>query len=288
MTGRGRAEPGGLGSLTVRACILAVLALLLVLAHARSKEPAPRTQETPEPPRATTRQASLTMLAGPLRALGVSASFPDPQPATPASTPLPEPAPPALTPQQAVEAAIVQALIEALADTADAIRQEAAEALGERGTVAAVPALVGALADPQRRVREQVAEALGEIGDPGAVPALGQALASDASDNVAEAAAEALGRIATADAASQLERALLSPRDESFRRVVVGALGRTGQPSAVELLEGFLPLADRRLQQTILQALVASGTEPALQAVLRAARSGDESLRLMAIRALGR
>jgi HEAT repeat protein len=152
-----------------------------------------------------------------------------------------------------------------------------------------VPALVTALADPQRRVRQQAAEALGAIGDAGAVTALAERLASDPDRGVAQEAAEALGRIGNAEAASRLEAALVaaSLRDDVFRRVVVQALGRTGQPAAVDRLEDLFPLADRRLQETILESFARANTAASNAAIVRMIQSPDPALRLLAVRALG-
>jgi HEAT repeat protein len=186
---------------------------------------------------------------------------------------------------QTTDAAIVGALQGLLTDSVAAVRLAAADALGDRAATAAVPALVAAMADTRSQVREEVAESLGQIADPAAIPILAQAL-SDQSRSVAEAAARALGQIRTADSAARLEGALLLPRDERFRQTVIRALGTTGQASAVEVLEGFLPLADRRLQESILESFAAAGTGPALAALLRAAASPDANLRLRAAQAL--
>ena len=267
---------GALDGASVRAVILAVLSLLLVLTFARAERPAPRTEEAPEAESPSNRPgfANLATIPG----LDLVSSLREA---------LAEP------PQQAApqDAAVVQALITMLRDTIPALREAAADALEERAATAraAVPALVTALADPQRRVRQQAAAALGAIGDPAAVTALGERLASDPDRAVAQEAAEALGAIGTAEAAGRLEAALVaaSLRDDSFRRTVVQALGRTGQPAAVDRLEDLFPLADRRLQQTILESFARAGTASSNAALVRMIQSADPNLRLLAVRALG-
>jgi HEAT repeat protein len=194
---------------------------------------------------------------------------------------------PALVQTQPSEAAIVGALQGLLTDSVATVREAAANALGNRAATAAVPGLIAAMSDARSQVREEAAEALGQIADPAAVAALAQAL-SDQSRNVAEAAAEALGRIRTPESAARLEDALLLPRDERFRQTLIRALGTTGQASAVEVLEGFLPLADRRLQESILDSFAEAATGPALAALLRAAESPDANLRVSAAEALAR
>jgi HEAT repeat protein len=59
----------------------------------------------------------------------------------------------------------VPALISALADENDHVREEAAEALGIIGDARAIDPLIKALRDPQRGVRLRAAKALEMIGD---------------------------------------------------------------------------------------------------------------------------
>jgi HEAT repeat protein len=275
MIGR-RLISGFLRGAGVRALIVAVLALFLVLAYAKSDAPPPPSEEVRKPKPTVRGFASEAAVPGLTLVSSVRAALAQPV---------------AQAQARAQEAVIVQALVELLGDTLPAVREAAASALGERGPAAgpAVPALLTALSDPQRRVRQQAAEALGEIGDPAAVGALTDVLALDASREVAEEAAQALGRIGTAEAASGLEVALVaaSVRDEPFRRAIVQALGRTGQPAAVERLEELFPIADRRLQETIVEAFADAETAAATDALLRMIRSSDPNLRLMAARALG-
>jgi HEAT repeat protein len=256
----------------VRVLAVAALSLLLVYVYSLSGDPAPQTEEAPEAEVSTGAKGFATPQAIPAMTLVTAVSA-------------------ARAQATSQEASIVQALIAALGDTSSALRADAARALGNRTppATAAVPALITALGDPDRRVRERAAAALGDIGDDAAVPTLGQVLTNDTSRDVAEEAARALGQIATPEAATRLEGALLSAslRDEPFRRVVVESLGRTGQPSAVEMLVGFLPVADRRLQQTILEALADSESPAAITALLRMLQGNDANLKLMAVRALG-
>ncbi len=66
------------------------------------------------------------------------------------------------------------ALINALSDENDHVREEAAESLGKIGDESAVPALIRSLGDPQRGVRLRAVRALEAIG-PAAEPALKKA-----------------------------------------------------------------------------------------------------------------
>jgi HEAT repeat protein len=269
-----------LGGSGARALLVAVLSLILVLVYSRAERAMPRSEEAPE---ASPPSHELTSVAA-VPPLSLVSSVRSALARAAAAAAAPAPA-------QAQDAAIVQALTGLLRDTLPAVREAAARALGERGAAArsAVPALVVVLTDPQRRVRQQAAEALGDIGDPQAVEPLADVLALDPVRDVAEEAARALGRIATPEAAARLETALLgaSLRDDLFRRVVVQALGRTGQSAAVERLEALFPLADRRLQQTIVESFADAGTPSSTNALLRMMQSPDPNLRLLAARALG-
>ena len=65
----------------------------------------------------------------------------------------------------------VDALIAALSDDNDHVREEAAESLGKIADARAIPALIDALEDPQRGVRLRAIKALERMGE-SAVPAL--------------------------------------------------------------------------------------------------------------------
>ncbi|HOP66117.1 MAG TPA: HEAT repeat domain-containing protein [Methanoregulaceae archaeon] len=89
--------------------------------------------------------------------------------------------------------AAVDALISALSDENDHVREEAAEALGKIADPRAVPALIDALEDSQRGVRLRAVKALGTMGD-SAVPALRNAEATGKS-TLLKAVTEALEEI---------------------------------------------------------------------------------------------
>lgn len=103
-------------------------------------------------------------------------------------------------------------LMEALSARDPALRELAAEALGESGASQAVAALLASLSDPSAMVRGAAAEALGKIGDGGAIDGLLRAL-GDPDASVRASAARALGRIGAHDALARLE-ALANDREE--------------------------------------------------------------------------
>jgi HEAT repeat protein len=91
----------------------------------------------------------------------------------------------------------IEALIAAAAHDPDpAVREHAAEALGQMGDPRAVgPLVTVALEDGNARVREHAVEALGALGDEGARLALAALMLSDSNARVRRHAAEALGQI---------------------------------------------------------------------------------------------
>ena len=135
------------------------------------------------------------------------------------------------------------------------VRQEAAEALGEHGDLAALPVLLGAaltdstlavriaaegallkldieelirilLTHEDPMMRAAAAEALGIIRNPRAVKPLGQALANDEEAFVREATAEALEKIGGRQAEEALLEAAKSDEDSGVRGACLRGLGR--------------------------------------------------------------
>ena len=135
------------------------------------------------------------------------------------------------------------------------VRQEAAEALGEHGDLAALPVLTSAaltdstfavriaaegallkldieelirilLTHEDPMMRAAAAEALGIIRNPRAVEPLGQALANDEEAFVREATAEALEKIGGRQAEEALLEAAKSDEDSGVRGACVRGLGR--------------------------------------------------------------
>ncbi|MCZ6676829.1 MAG: HEAT repeat domain-containing protein [Candidatus Poribacteria bacterium] len=97
----------------------------------------------------------------------------------------------------------VPALIAAINDADEWVRQNAVAALGRIGDPAAVPALIEALNDEDERIRERAIVSLGLIGKP-AVPALVEAL-RETNVAVREQVIDALNRIGTAEAMKALQ-----------------------------------------------------------------------------------
>ncbi len=142
----------------------------------------------------------------------------------------------------------IQALLNAVGDEDEYVREAAADALGEMGPEAkdAVPALIQTLGDGDEHVRRAAADALGEMGPEAkeAVPALLQAL-EDAEWSVREAAAVALGKIGpeAKEAVAALIQAL-ADEDLSVRWRAANALRDIG-PEAKDAVPALVQaLAD--------------------------------------------
>ncbi len=188
------------------------------------------------------------------------------------------------------------ALRTALADSAAAVRAQAASSLGRLGAPAraAIPDLTGLLADPDETVRGRAAEGLGRVGaaDPQTVPSL-VALLEDPSPDIRAAAARALGAIGgTAAAAVQALAPLLQDRDEEVRKGAADAVGRIGvlpEAAADTLTEG-LANGDSMVRARAAEALGNLGGVAADTASARVEAAGDDNDRVRgkAVEALGK
>jgi hypothetical protein len=151
----------------------------------------------------------------------------------------------------------IPALIQALETPKDELHAAAAVLLGHAGSEArgAAPALIQALKDADQRVREAARGALGNMGAE-AVPLLIQALGSG-DPYIRSAAADAVLRIGPeAKAAGPALLRLLKDQDDEVRQSALGALKETGVSEAlVPALEPLLQdenLAVRRKAAALL------------------------------------
>jgi HEAT repeat protein len=136
---------------------------------------------------------------------------------------------------------------------AAAIREAAAQALGQIGDPQAVDSLITALKDEESfSVKKAAMEALGQIGDARAVDPLIDTLKNRYSVST-QYAARALGEIGDARAVDPLIAALKS-KDEHVRQAAAEALVRIGAP-AVETLTATLKDKDRDARQAVVEIL---------------------------------
>lgn len=165
------------------------------------------------------------------------------------------------------------ALIPALKDRDEFVRQEVVYALGATRSLKSVPALVEALEnDKKESVRGASAVALGLIADERAVVPLTQTLSrriaatgllnrirrSKTAENefVRRSAARALGQIGSRAAVPALIAVLADEKTEDdVRREAAASLGLIGDPAAIEVLRAALTARDPYLARIAFEAL---------------------------------
>jgi HEAT repeat protein len=130
----------------------------------------------------------------------------------------------ATRPDEATRKRIADALMVALDDSNQRVREQALNTLISMRDERAIPALIKALADPTPEVRERAATGLGNMRDGRAVASLLQAL-RDANANVRRRTAWALGVIADPMAIDGLTAAL-KDADPTVREQAAESLGR--------------------------------------------------------------
>ncbi len=140
------------------------------------------------------------------------------------------------------------------ADAALEARLDAIEELADQAPEIALPRLGQALADPDPAVREAAAEALGELGDARALEPLAELLAADPEPEVRAAAAEALGELGAREAVPRLGQRLVDA-DESVRESVVDALAQLGGREAERLVRQALQDEDEDVREAAADAL---------------------------------
>jgi phycocyanobilin lyase alpha subunit len=180
----------------------------------------------------------------------------------------------------------------------NAVARNAARALGKLGQAEAVPALLEALEDDDDGLREAAARALGELASQAAVEPLCARLASGPSEAGAvqegssrlrepcEALLEALGDIGQA---SPAVLAVVRPFVGHERPVIRSAACRallqlTGEPHWGETLVALLDHPQLQVRRAALMDLGAAGWRPALGPIRRTL--AENSLKLIALRGL--
>lgn len=174
--------------------------------------------------------------------------------------------------------------IAALKDGDWAVREEAAQALGDARDSRAVLPLVAILKDPDRAVRDAAVAALTAIGEP-SVLSLGACL-QDPDLTLQESAASILAKIGDRRVLGALVGVLDSP-DWIVRMHAAQALGRVGDEQAVAPLVPLLHDKVKAVREEAARALVHIGAAavPSLRASLK---HPEWLVRLHAVEALGR
>lgn len=229
-----------------------------------------------------------------------------------------------LTGIQAPEAAA--ALRVALPDLPNALKHEAAGALGRKRDPEAVPVLVGLLAgnlaEGDEAIAIAAARALGEIGDPEAGTLLLVSRDSTASEALREVLGDAalrcaermdgveailiytalfsldesghiragalngLVRVQPEQALAHLQKALSDPNRTLAQAAATFVRDLPGSEATAAFAE-MLPTAPKEKQFLLIEALSGRGDPAAVSAVIAAYDQGDEEIRMAAMKALG-
>ncbi|GER79174.1 MAG: HEAT repeat domain-containing protein [Anaerolineales bacterium] len=189
----------------------------------------------------------------------------------------------ALTVGNSANRCFTEPLIATLKDENKTVRKSAAISLGSMDRTKAVEPLLVVLQDSQDDVREAAAEALGKLGDARAVEPLIAAL-TDRSNRVQLEAIEALGNIRDPRAVKPLI-AKFKIQNAQFRQVIAKSLGKIGDTSAVEIL---LPAAkNKELRRVVVDALKMIGGAHAVSQLIAALKDGNKDIRQIATEVLG-
>ncbi len=203
----------------------------------------------------------------------------------------------------AIGASNSPALVEALLDDDEDVRQDAAQALGALGVTEAAPQLLENLIhDPCGEVKLACVTALAQLNAKDATPYLrtlvtgrGEDITWDEDElhqdewddwlDTQIAAIKALGRMGDAAAIEPIVMALMDEDGQELGDVACEALGQIGMPS-VPTLGVFAQSSNRRLRHRALRTLATIGG-PEAEAILRKATTDkDGAVRLIAYEAL--
>ena len=198
----------------------------------------------------------------------------------------------------------VSGLVKALGYKDEAVRREAAKALGEIGDAAAVEPLITALRDEDPWARSFAASALGLIGGPAAAEPLVAALRDaveplvaalrDSESGVREAATASLGliglKIRVTFGSAPVVPLILALRDEEWfvRYGAATALGSMRDAATVQPLVTALQDEDHRVRMRAALALGQIGDAAAVEPLIAALRDSDDGARGAAAEALGK
>ncbi len=203
----------------------------------------------------------------------------------------------------AIGAANSPALVEALLDDDEDVRQDAAQALGALGVQDAAPQLLENLIhDPCGEVKLACVTALAELKSEDAAPYLrtlvtgrGEGITWDEDElhqdewddwlDTQVAAIKALGRMGDAAAIEPIVVALMDEDGQELGDVACEALGRIGQP-AVPTLGVFTQSSNRRLRHRALRTLATIGGAEAEAILRKATTDKDGAVRMIAYQAL--
>jgi HEAT repeat protein len=179
-------------------------------------------------------------------------------------------------------------LMKALGDEDQAVRHQAAKALGSGGATAAVPMMIEWLSDQDPKTKVVAAEALGDIGGADATQALTRSL-GDPDDAVRQRAVKSLGKIGLRGNPSVVSA--LIPRLEDPKATVkaeaIEQLEELGDRRAVIPLVAKFDDTSQEVKKAAIRAVGKLGDRAAVPALVRKTTDPDEPTRMAAVGALG-
>jgi HEAT repeat protein/beta-lactamase regulating signal transducer with metallopeptidase domain len=187
--------------------------------------------------------------------------------------------------QRQADPRAVNALVDALKDTDEDVRETAMQALVALRDPHIFEPLVMALHDSSADIREKAAFGLGQLRDPRAVAPLATAV-KDQNADVREQAVFALGQLRAAEAIDAITPALHDSSD-SVREQAAFALGQIRDPRAVEPLISALKDPKPDIRQQAAFALGQIRSPKAVDALVIALKDGETDVREQAAFALG-
>jgi HEAT repeat protein/beta-lactamase regulating signal transducer with metallopeptidase domain len=168
----------------------------------------------------------------------------------------------------------IPGLLKALRDASADVREHAINALAQFDTPEAIDGFVAALTDQNADVRERAARAIGALGARGRLTdpkyvAIVAGLLKDPAPDVRMQAIAALRRIGRQDAVPLL-LPMLKDMDKGVRELAADALGDIGDPRAIDALTAALKDAEPEVRQEAASALgrIVRGEQRARPAVV--------------------
>ena len=275
---RNRRPPGRM----VRAAVAAAATALLVPVAALQVTAAP----APEPaPAVTAVETQVDQPSAP----------PDPNP-NPTPMPTPRPAPRATAQGAAVSddtrRRVADALLSALTDQDEDVRQQALESLAGMRDPRAIPGLLKALRDSSADVREEAIDALAQFDTPEAIEGFVAAL-KDQSPEVRERAARAISALGGRGRLNDPKYAaiivgLLKDAEPDVRMQAITAIRRMRRQDTVPSLIPMLKDMDPGVREQAADALGDLGDPAAIDALTMALKDAEPEVRQQAATALGR
>jgi HEAT repeat protein len=185
---------------------------------------------------------------------------------------------------------VTQALLQAFTTATPEVKPELIQALGDRGDTSAVPRLLELAHGQDQAMRSSSLQALALLATPAQLPDLVQLVVQAPNDDARSSAADALSaaceRIRSRNGHYEAEALLQAVRSGPLeaRLVLLPACSDMTGTSVREVLRAALEDPEARVREAAMHALCDTRDAGLLPDLLKAATTGDEKTRLLAIR----